>query len=217
MKALLRYAWMKGVRDRTIPTLVFGPSLLSVTPLLATAVFNSLRGREVWPMTIPGTVNAAQTGQILTLPALMAGAIFAGIAAFWIFRPEMMGRTIGLFLLAQPRMAVPFAATLFGSITGISSAAVSVSSIAFLTQTDMPFSALAAGAAVAMVLSAALGALSIGFSSQFTILFPAGALSVVAMATLFEHPTPLFAAAGIAVAVLITVTSGYVWSRRCPI
>ena len=217
MNALVRYALMKGMRDGIILPLLFGPALLFVSPLLVTAAFRFFTGGDVWPMSIPGAPPGT-TVHILTLPAILSGTVSAGVAAFWIFRQEMAGRTMGFFLLAQPARVPATMTMLFGTVMGTAGTAVSIGLIALLTESRIPMDAAKALSGVAAIaIAAALGTLAVGMSGQLGILLPGSVVSVAATAHLLTTKSAPVAAAGIAVAVAITIISVYVWRRLCPI
>ena len=218
MNALMRYVLMKGMRDQIIMPLLFGPSLLFVSPLLVSGIVRFFQGGDAWPVRLPGSTSPAETAHILTLPAMMFGTVVAGVAAFWIFRTEISGRTVGFFLLAQPAIVPVSVTMLFGTVMGTLSSAIGVVLISLLTGSPVPMGpAKIAAGAVAIAFAAALGTLSVGISAQLGILLPATVASIVATAYLLDTESALLAAAAIGGALAVTFVAAFVWRRRCAI
>lgn len=105
MIGLLRYAFLRGLRDSTLVTLLASPAVMVSMPVLA----SWLSGRNV-PMPPP----QAGAAMILFFAALMGS-----LASFMAFRSEISTRAIGAFVLAAPSWLIPVACTLYGWIVGL--------------------------------------------------------------------------------------------------
>ena len=216
MIGLLRYIALKGVRERYIHTLLVAPSVMFVTPLLVIGVYNLFRGRNAWPLTLASNLSPANSADILTVPALFCAVIIASTAAFWVFRPEMTGRTIGFFVLAQPRNAPPLSAIISAMALSISSYLITIFVLALLTESSMRMARQSALAAFSgILLGACLATFLVGLSSELQMLTPAFIVAGIATIYMLENPSIVTALAFVAAAIVFALAAPLTWRRRC--
>ena len=216
MKALLRYALMKGMRESFVYPLLFGPAVFFSTPLITRGLYEVIRGRGTWPLSIAINLTPAGSVEILTPVALIFSAIIAGAGAFWIFRSEMTGRTIGFFVLARRPAIVAATATLFGAVAGVCAFAFAVGMLALLTgSVATRVVDYSAAMVIVAIASSALGTLAVAVSQDTSMLFPVFGMATVAGVSLADRPSvPLYVSV-IAVAVIASVAAPFLWRRRC--
>ena len=216
MNALLRYAIMKGVREHYLTVLLFTPSLMFVTPLLATAVFEVIRGRGRWPLGLYKTISPEAATNILAVPALLLSVVIAGTGAFWVFRMEIAARTIGFFYLARRSGVVAAAATIFGATVGMLSYVISTALIGFLTASiPSKIGQYVVAAAIASLFAAALGTLLVGVSADLSMLIPIYPATIAVTVMLVENPSLALSLSTIGAAALVAVAGAFLWRRRC--
>lgn len=215
MRAIFRYILMKGVRERFIITLLLAPAAMFVTPLLFLSLLNVFRGREAWPFTLAGNLSPADSAQILTMPAVFSASFIACTAALWVFRLEMKGHSIGLFILAHHPIVPTLVTTLFAAILGVLSYVVVATVLAVVTESGMPLTAMrAAGLIAAVLFGAAAGTFALGFSSEQSVLMPVYGISLAAAVASFGNNAPFWIATVFAAAIALTLAAPLVWRRR---
>jgi hypothetical protein len=218
VNALLRYAVIKGMREHFIPTLLFAPSIMFVTPLFALCAWNMVRGRAFWPPTLAPNLTADASGAILAIPGLLFSIVIAAMAAFWVLRTEITGRTVGFFFLAHSPMSITLSVTLFGVVMALLSYAVTIALLSIVT------GYAAAGvvsfllpATVGFILGASLGTLLVGVSPESSTLVPGLVVSGLAGIWMLETKSPMLMSAALAVAVVAILITPLVWRRRCAV
>ncbi len=216
MIGLLRYIFLKGWRERQIQTLLLAPSIMFVTPLLVIGIANLFRGREAWPLTLARDVSPAGAADILTFPALMFAAIIAATGAFWVFRAEMLGRSIGFFVLAQPRTATPLSAIISATVLATGSYVITITLLALVTESPVNFARSTAFIAFSgILLSAAAAAFFVGLSPELQMLNPTYAVAFTALFYMLEKRSAMIALAFVAVAMALALAASLTWRRRC--
>ena len=217
MNAIFRYIIMKGLREGFIATFLFAPAAMFVTPLLVLGLLHAVRGQDAWPLTLAQNLSGADSARILTFPAIFMSATISSMAAFWVFRTEMAGRTIAFFFLAKPPLVPPLATALFGAVMGFLSCVVVVVVLAIVTQS--PIALLLPGVRDSVFLAAlgaAAGTFTVGLSSELNWLFPAFAVTFLGVYIVINKPA-VYDIAILAVAVLLTLAAPLTWRRRCAV
>ena len=216
MSALLRYAFMRGMRENFLLPLLFFPAASSATPLLAIGVYNLIKGQGTWPLSLARNLSAANSVQILTQSALIAAATMAGTGAFWVFRSEMTGRSIGLFALARRAGVVAATSTLFGTVAGVVAYGLNVAVLALLTgATAGRGGALTASVLLLSIFGSALGTLLVAVSQDLSMLIPVYAITTLAGVRLVDHPSVALSLTVIAAAAVVILAAPFFWRRRC--
>ena len=215
MIALLRYLAIKGVRERYIQMLLAAPAVLSVMPLLVTGVYNVVRGRAVWPLTLGWGMKPDVSGNMLAIVALLCSVIIASIAAFWVFRSEMTGHTIGFFILAQPRSTPPLSAIVVASVLGAGSYLVTILLLGLLTG-SLPTTgwALAPAALCGILLAASATTFLVGLSAELHVLTPAISFAVAAVICILKFASVTLTLAIAALAIGFALGAPLTWRRR---
>jgi hypothetical protein len=153
---------------------------------------------------------------MMTIPIVCAAAVVASTAAFWVFRPEMSGRTIGFFFLAQHPMIVPLTAMLFGAALALASYGLALALLALVSQSALP---LAIGALpytlAGIVMSAAAGTLLVGLSAELGTLIPVYLISMPLSIALAEKRSPTVMIGTLVAIALLLLPCPFVWRRRC--
>jgi hypothetical protein len=216
MKALLRYAVMRGMRENFLLPLLFFPAVMCAAPLLAGSFYAFQQGRFTWPLSIARDISPAASAQVLTSAALLAAAAMAGTGAFWVFRSEMTGRSIGLFALARRPGLVAATSTVFGTVAGVGCFGITVAVIALLTEsTALRGGALFAAVALACALASALGTLLVAVSHDLSMLIPVYVINALAGVWLVDYPSIVLSVSVVAATALLSVAAPFFWRRRC--
>jgi hypothetical protein len=216
MNALLRYIVLKGTREHFIATFLLAPAMFMVLPLITTAVFNIIRGRGSWPLTLAGSLSPDATAQILVRIALIFAATIAGTAAFWVFRSEITARSMSFFFLAQRPAILTLMTMLFGFGAGLLSYVISATALLLLTGAPLSTAAMPAVSALTMMLvAAATGTLLVAISSELAMLIPVYVITILAVGFLGERAATPVLATTISGAVAFMIASPFVWRWKC--
>lgn len=114
MRALLRFALIKTLRERSLIALLAGPLVLIGSPMVSLHVVAQMPGHHF---------RIDEPARLAFAVASATGAIaMAGAAAFWIFRREIADRSLGIVFLAS-RDAIRVCATgvLFACMVAVAS------------------------------------------------------------------------------------------------
>ena len=215
MIAILRYIIMKGVREGFIATFLFAPAAMFVTPLLVLGLLHAVRGHDAWPLTLALNMSPAESARTLTYPALFMSATISTMAAFWVFRTEMAGRTIAFFFLAKPPLVPPLATALFGAVMGFASCVLVVVMLSIVTQSPIAASMPSVRDSVFLAaLGAAAGTFWVGLSSELNMLFPAFVITFIGVGLVINKPA-IYDIAVLVAAVLLILAAPLTWRRRC--
>ena len=215
MIALLRYLAIKGVRERYVQMLLAGPAVLSVMPLLVTAMYNVGRGQEVWPLTLGWGMKPEVSASMLAIVALVCSVIIASIAAFWVFRSEMTGHTIGFFILAQPRSTPPLSAIVAASALGAGSYLITIPVLGLLTGSLLTTGwDIAPAALCGILLAASLTTFLVGLSAEVHVLTPAIVIAVTAVTSILKFGSLRLTLATAALAIGFALGAPLTWRRR---
>lgn len=215
MIALLRYALLKGFREKSLIPILFGQSVMIGASLLGTGTIATLKGHSRYAVALyPG--SAAQQATEIAYVAAALAALTAGVAAFTLFRAEIENHSIGFFVLAARPMTIAAATTLCGALIGVGSFAATIVVASLLTANIT--AQLGTIGALTIVLCLFGGALAVflgTLSADFGMLLPFGAVSVAASVALLNARTATMSAAGLAIAVILMAASAPLLERRC--
>jgi len=211
--AILRYAFLKSVRDRSLPVFLAAPAVVSTTVLLGT----TLAHRLTYPFYINWEWSPTQSAELSGTFATVFAIVFASMAAFWTFRPEISSRAIGSFVMGTRPISIAAALILFATIIGMGAWIADIGVIAVLTGAFPRHLALLALFELILSFTAAsVGALAVMISAQPAMIIWAFAGSAVFMPWLAsDKKTPTAMAIAIVVSILCTGMSAFLLERRC--
>jgi hypothetical protein len=215
MIALLRYALLKGFREKYLIPILFGQSVMIGASLLGTGAIAILKGHGGHAVALyPG--SAAQQATEIAYVAAALAALTAGVAAFTFFREEIENHSIGFFVLATRPMAIAAATTLCGALIGVGSFAATIVVAALLTANiTAQLGTIGALTIVLCLFGAALAMFLGAFSSDFGILIPFGVVTVAASGFLLNTRTATMSAAALVISVILMAASSPLLERRC--
>ncbi|HUP49786.1 MAG TPA: hypothetical protein VNA04_13450 [Thermoanaerobaculia bacterium] len=159
MTALLHYAWLKGMRDRSLPV------FFAIAPIQIAAMiigFAVIKRQVRYPL---AALNFDE-GDIAAITILLPSFV-ATLSAFWTFRSEVATRAINSFVMGSRPLAVVASLVVFGFATAMAGVAALIATAVILTATvPAAVASMAFTAAVASVAGASLGALYVTISPQ---------------------------------------------------
>ena len=216
MTALLRYAFVKSLREHLLAGVLLTPLVMAVAPLLGLAVANVFFGRPAFPFRFDGEITQTMFASQLSAAVLLIATLGAGISAFYVFRAEVTSRAVGFFVLANRPRAFAAAAVSYGTIAGLLSYLIAVLGSGVLISALPPqLASHIAIATIASFVAAALGTASVVFSTEVTML---AVVSIGAAGTavgLLNNPRLLAFALAIVSATLLAAMIPAVVRRRC--
>jgi len=212
MIALLHYAFLKSIRDRSLAVFVLGPALVIAASLFGATLAEGFR----YPLYVSRQMSAAQNAEMAGLILTFFAMTFGTVAAFWVFRPEVATKAIGSFLMARRPITVSLAQVTFAAAVAFSAWVVGIAAIAALTSALPPalgWSAVAV--AVASIAAASIGALVVTISPQPAMMVWAF-LACTALLPLLNHPAvrPKLLYVEAVVSILFIAVSAFLLERR---
>jgi hypothetical protein len=209
---------LKGTREHFLTALLFAPSMLVFAPMLVLGVIAMVRGQQVYPLTIGAGMTPEASSKVFSDIVLMLSGIIAGAGSFWVFRSEMASRGTGLFILARRPLSVVMATTTFGTASGVAAFVFGVTVIRVFTATVPADTPLRFGAAVATsIIGGTAGTLLVALSAELPMMlpiYPTGGIAAMALMESTDQLHILFPAY-LALALVFTATSVFLWRRRC--
>lgn len=212
MIALLRYALLKSRRDHSLTGFLMVPIIVPVAALAGVTLGKGWH----YPFFMDQRLSPVQNATFAANISMAAAILFASIAAFWTFRPEILSKSIGSFVFAARPLTIAMSLILFGAAIGFFGWIGSLVLIRVFT------AALPAHAGV-MVLKVAIltlgasaaGALTVTVSAQPATIVASYLASLVLIGLLQNTriSTQLAVAAGILV--ISTCLSAVLLERRC--
>ncbi len=166
MMAILRYAFLKSWRDRSLLALMIWPVLGAMAPWMAFTIAAANGEPRPSPM---------QVAEILQINIGASAMVLGSIFAFWTFRGEIANRSIGAFLFPTRPLTIIASLILFATAGGVASTALATTVGAALFKV-LPSSYVASFALRMLAFSftaAAIGAMAVTISSQPTMLIGA--------------------------------------------
>jgi hypothetical protein len=206
--ALLHYAVLKSVRDKSLPVLLAAPSLIIAAMVLGTSFAKGVH----YPFQIERQWTAAQNARLAGMIAMLAAVLFTSTAAFWTLRAEVATKAIGSFVLAARAVVVAASATAYAAVAGLASWLLSVVTVAALTGA-WPFDgAMAIEIVLAIGTAAAIGVLAASVSPQPQVLIWAYCGTLLILSPLHDSHA-MFAAP--AVMIVCIGAAAFLLERRC--
>ena len=210
MNALLHYAFLKGLRDRSLPIFF----LLMPVQIAATMIAGGLmiRRRLRYPVIELSTFDAND----VMIFSFVVPWMVATLSAFWTFRSEVATRAISSFVIGSRPLSVVLALVAFAATTATAGLIAAAAMAALLLGTIPPFLASTVWVGTLFsIMGASLGALLVTISPQpavlvwsIVVMFPLASRIVAKTPSLQAASTALVAAAAIAV-------STFLLRRRC--
>jgi len=208
MIALLRYAFLKGMRDRSLPIFF----LLEPAQVAAMLIGYSVMNRHLhYPLIMPGDV-----GDVVGFSVLFPSFV-ATLSAFWTFRSEVATRAIGSFVVASRPSTVVVALVVFAAATAIGGLIGAITTAAVLTAAlPANLASLAPLGVISSLVGASLGALYVTISPQPAMLVWAF-IAVIPLAPWIFHPpsTPRLLMIAALVSIVCIGVSAFLLRRRC--
>lgn len=206
MTALLHYAFLKGWRDRSLPTFFLIPAAQITAIVIG---FSYVKDALHYPFT--GFPLDRFDAPIFFV---IAPSFIATLSAFWTFRAEIETRAISSFVMASRPASVAAALILFAGATAFAGILLSFAMLVLLVA-DYPaqFAPLLGLGAVAAMVGASLGALFVTFSPQPMMLM-SGLIVTGIVTTLIYRSVSMPLAGSILVVACIAASTFFV-RRRC--
>jgi hypothetical protein len=157
--ALLHYAWLKGMRDRSLPVFVAMAPVQIAGMLIAMNIFEK---QFRYPLPAPRWDRGDMAVIWLLLPAFIAT-----LSAFWTFRSEVATKAIGAFFMGSRPVTIVFALIVFAALTAIAGIVAMLGVVLVLTAGLPPgWESFVLTGIFFAVGGAALGALYVTISPQ---------------------------------------------------
>jgi hypothetical protein len=215
MIALLRYALLKGVREKYLVLILFGQSVMIGASLLGAGTISILKGHGANEFTLYH-VSAAQQATEIAWFAAAAASLTAGVAAFTLFRAEIENHSIGFFVLATRPIVIAATTALCGAVIGVGSFAVTILVTALLTASVTAQLGMIGALAIVLCLFGGALAMFLGaFSADFGMLIPFGIVSEAASVVLLNARSATMAAAALVISLILIAASSPLLERRC--
>jgi hypothetical protein len=211
--ALLRYAYLKGLRDSSLFAFILIPMMFPVAALVGVTLG---KGRLLYLLYMNAQFspqqNATLAGQITTGICVL----FTVITAFWTFRSEIATRSVGSFLLAARPLKLSLALILFAAAIGLAGWIGGMAMIGVLTTAMPPHLALLALKVAAGTLAAsALGTLVVTISPNPGMILGAYLVCIISIVWV-EKSTSLSQLIGaVAIAIVCAALAAFLLERRC--
>ena len=209
MNALLHYAWLKGMRDRSLPVFFAIAPIQIAGMIIGIAVSK----RQVhYPL---GALNFDE-GDIAAITILVPSFV-ATLSAFWTFRSEVATRAINSFVMASRPLTVIAALVLFGFATAMAGVGGLIATALILTATvPADVASMVFTAAVASAAGASLGALYVTISPQTGMLLWASVAGIPLVPFIFDPANrPALLAVGTVISVVAITIATVLLRRRC--
>jgi hypothetical protein len=214
MMAILRYAFLKNMRDGSLAAFIIGPVLMLVAPLLGVSMVEK-RG-FVYPLTMNPHWTGVKTAAEVVPITFSVVALFGALAGFWGFRGEIVTRSIGSFVLAVRPIRVQIAAALFGASAGLAGFfATSVLLFGLIGSIPPHPLRVVADATILCLCAASAGSLMVVIQSEpwaILLVFISGLFFIP---WLMKSPGMLPEAAGLMLAAVCVAVSAFFLERRC--
>jgi hypothetical protein len=210
--AILRYAFLKNMRDGSLAAFVLGPIIMLTAPLLGSAAFNK---GPAYPMTMDPHMSAARNAAMMAPAAVFIAALFAALAGFWSFRGEIVSRSMGSFVLAVRPVKIQIAAMLFGATAAFAGYLGTSASLFTLMNALPPHPArLVIDAAILCLFGSAGGSLAVIISSEPWAIIPLF-VAIAVMPWLVKARGGLPELTGLALTIICVAVSTFFLERRC--
>lgn len=214
MIAILRYAFLKNLRDGSLAAFLLGPIVMLAAPLLGIGLLS--RESSVYPLTLDARYSAARSAATIAPVVLFISAFFSALAGFWSLRGEYVSRSMGIFVLAQRPAKIQAAAALFGAAAGFAGfIGASVTLFTLMAALPPHPMRMVLDAAILCLLSAAAGSLAVLISSEPWAIVPVYLCGLVVIPWLSKGISAWAELIGIVLSILMVAASTFFLERRC--
>lgn len=209
MIALLHYAYLKGMRDRSLP--VF--ALMAPVQLAAMTIGFAVATRQ---LRYPLIALNMDSGDVAAMSILMPSFV-ATLSAFWTLRTEVATRAIGSFVVATRPVTVVIALVAFATATAIAGMIAAIGAVIILTaQFPEALASVMWLASIASLAGASLGALYVTLFPQPAMLLWSFVAGVPFVPFVFDPANwNRLAVANLILTVICIAVSTFVLRRRC--
>jgi len=210
--ALLRYAWLKSVRDSSLMAFVLVPMFAPAAALCGATLGKGWH----YPMFMEVRYTPQQNAELAVTLGMAGAMFFAAIAAFWIFRPELATHSIGSLAIAARPFRLVAVPALYGGLIGILAFIGSVGIVCLLTAAVPSHLASMALRLIAATLAAgAAGVMAVTISAQPPMIIGA-CLASAALTPVIDKPASWLQipVAIAAIAICISIAA-FLMERRC--
>ena len=208
MIALLHYAFLKGLRDRSMPVLF----LIAPAQIAAMLIGYSVTHRHLqYPLMTFEWADRDVKGLGIIIPSVVAS-----ISAFWTFRSEVATKAIGSFVMASRPVTVVLALIVFAAATATGGLVAAAITVGVLTA-GLPanIALLASVGIIAAVLGASLGALYVTISPQPMMLLGAFIAGIPLVPVVFNAATSRILLNASVLSMVCIAVSTFLLRRRC--
>ncbi len=214
MIAILRYAFLKNLRDGSLAAFVLGPIIMLAAPLLGMVAFN--KGGLADALSMDPRSSAARSAMVLAPVAMFIAAGFAALAGFWGFRSEVASRSMGSFVLAARPATIQTALTLFGAAAAFVAYLGMSASLFALTNALPPDPwRLAFDAAIMCLCGASIGALVVTVSSEPWAMVPVYVCGILLVPWLIKTRGAVPELIALGLSIIFVTASTFLLERRC--
>jgi hypothetical protein len=201
---LLRYAFLRGLRDSTLITLLVSPTVMVAAP--AVVVWLTGRSIEMPP--------ADATSALILFQAGLMGSL----ASFMAFRTEIATRAIGSFVLAARSWLIPVAGTIYGWIVGTIASTMCAASM-FATGWGVPadLRSVMVNVVAITLAAAALGTMGVMISSSYSTVgwVYAGLVAMIGLVQADDAASGIEILAVLLAALISIGVAAVIVERRC--
>ena len=213
MTALLRYAYLKSLRDHSLIAFIGTPALVPVAALLGVTL---AKGQFRYPMYLEAGFSPFQNAVLAAQISTGMSVLFTVLAAFWTLRTEIATRSIGSFLFAVTPLKMALTLVLFAAAIGVAAFLGSIVTIGLLTAALPPALPMMALIVLAGCLAAsALGTLMVTISPQPAMIIGSYLGCMVLIPWIAKSKSWLHLMVALAVAIVCTALSSFLLERRC--
>jgi hypothetical protein len=131
MTAVLRYTFLKTMRDGTLWVFLILPAFIPGASLIG-ASYHRATG-FTYPFGMESSWNATRNATLAASIAMMMCALLAAVPAFWALRSEVASKSIGSIALAVRPIIIVCSVVLFSAATAVLGMSVAIAVIATLT------------------------------------------------------------------------------------
>ena len=214
MIAILRYAFLKNLRDGSLAAFLLGPIIMLTAPLLGVAAFT--KGLVVYPLSIDAHLTPARSAAEMAPVTVFIAALFAALAGFWSFRGEIISRSMGSFVLAVKPVKIQIASTLFGAAAGFAGYILTSVSLFTLMAALPPHPVhLITDAAILCLFGAASGSVAVILSSEPWAIAPLFLFGMVVIPWLAKMRGAAPELIGLVLSIICVAVSAFFLERRC--
>ena len=214
MIAVLRYAFLKNMRDGSLAAFILGPIIMLTAPLMGVAAFT--RDLRVYPLSISPQWSAARSAAEMMVPMLFIAALFAALAGFWAFRGEIVSRSMGSLVLALRPVKIQTATMLFGAAAGFAGfLCAGISLFALMNALPPHPLRVLLNAVVLCLFGGAAGSLTVSISAEPWAIIPLYVCGIVVVMWLAKAPDLVPILIGLILTVVCIAVSAFFLERRC--